>query len=206
MPIYANAGDILEVRLRGVLFEQHVMTVLHYKITDVEPDILLSVCITALNTDLGGVDDLYDSYYKCLSEDYTAQDTEIQRIAPLRQIAYNFEPYAGIGNVASTALPPGVSMAVTKRAEGSGRDCVGGCRLPAVPTLFNDAGRVTLLGTDALQQFCDQLKQVSEVTGVATFTPIILHRASPSDSQIVYDAFPMDTIRTMSRRVVGRGI
>jgi len=207
MAVNALTGDTLEVRIVGKVDLQVVMTVLHYQILEVPPDTPLKDVCDEFNTVLTNEDDgTISKYFSCLASDYDGDFTEIQRIAPLRMISYRYDPFASGGGVAAVALPPGTSVALTKRAEASGPHGIGGVRMPAVPVTFNAAGLLDPISYGAYDDLCESLKTTVTLPLEAVLEPVILNRASPESSYVVYDVFRQDNIRTMSRRVVGRGI
>lgn len=202
-----TANDIISLTAVGRLYSQTTMTVLHYRLTSVGSLPLFngwaSSLLTYLNTPTIG---LTAFYTRCLSEDWTAGQWWIQKIHSTRlvKIAGNMSPT--VGGVGEAALPPGVAASITKRAAVAGRNAVGGIRLPAIPVTSNEAGYMSTAQELLMADLCLQLQAPLTTVSIGTLTPIIYNRTNPTSSLEVVNCTVETTLRTMKRRVVGRGI
>jgi len=158
MPIVAETGDIIEVRMYGRHDGQVVITVLHYILDIVDETPTLGSVIDDIYSNLTGVDKLGPKYAACVSEDYTGWDCQIQRIFPTRSAFVAFDPVVAVGLVAAASLPPGNSVAVTKRSELAGRSKVGGVRMPCVAASWNVDGEVGPTFLPAYTDLGDKIK------------------------------------------------
>jgi hypothetical protein len=153
----------------------------------------------------GTSSDFEDKYLDCCSNVFTLQQCLMQVVFPTRYYARQLFQSGKVGTVSSVSLPPGVSVSLTKRSILATRHSVGGVRMPAVPTTFTAAGEITATGRTAYGVFCDKLNDDLEPDFGVIFEPVIFRRAQPALSERLAFAFPQDTVRTMSRRVVRRG-
>lgn len=202
-----TVNDIISLTAVGRLYSQTTMTVLHYRLTSVGSLPLFngwaSSLLTTLNTPTIG---LTAFYTRCLSEDWTAGQWWIQKIHSTRlvKVAGNMSP--SVGGIGESALPPGVAASITKRAAVAGRNAVGGIRLPALPVTSNEAGYMSTAQELIMADLCIQLQAPITTVSIGTLTPIIYNRLNPTSSLEVVNCTVETTLRTMKRRVVGRGI
>lgn len=207
MSVPTTTGDIYEVRLRGMHDNQQVMSVLHYIYDPHGETITVEGACEGLNNALKTADDLMNKYYIVLNHEYVGEQTEIQRIYPDRSVYYSFDPFGANGLSEGDGLPPGNSVAVTKRSDLAGRSKVGGVRVPAVSVGDVVEGRLTELAATGYGNFALKLLVHQPIGfGDAEMLPIILHRASPILSAPLTQVLVQTAVRTMSRRVLGRGI
>lgn len=200
-------GDIIEVIYVGNLYSQVILNTFHYEVeslgtaTDYVP---FSTALAAeLNTGVGG---LIEKFADCLATDYNFTQIRIQRIYNGRLAALGFNSDFPTGNVAEAALPPGTSVSIHRSGINAGRHNVGGIRMAAIPPSFVDEGEVSSTGRLAYEALASSFPNVITTVAIGTIVPIILNRTTPTSSPTIFSASVKNTIRTMSRRVVGRGI
>ncbi len=201
-----SQGDITQITLDGRIYGQRTLTVLHYKVADFATTVELEEHYTGINSAMfGTLLDFEDKYLACCSNNFTLTRILTQVIYPIRYYARELFQSGKAGTVSSVSLPPGVSVSLTKRSLFSTSHSIGGVRMPAVPTTFTAAGELTSVGRTAYSILCDAIAAPQGTVAVNINIPIIFRRANPSLSEEVFTAFPQNTIRTMSRRVVQRG-
>lgn len=202
-----STGTIVQVTLEGRLFAQTTLTVLHYRLDatggPTDMDLLFDQFRTALTV---GTTNFYESYIECLSADYVPSYITMQAIYPIRYRARIYTPIQVSGLVAGDSMPPGVQVSITKQSALAQRDGIGGVRMPAVPISFVIEGQISPSAEDAYTIFANNLNNAYVAGAGNTFTPVIFHRLNPDNSLVIATAIVQRTVRTISRRVVGRGI
>lgn len=161
----------------------------------------------------GMYDDWWDAgasvrttYLNCLPSDYTLDFLNVQVISPIRykkrQIAS-----AGVGALIAAADQPVTSQVIYRSGDLGSRKDQSSLHLPgtSVAEVTNgvyDLGQTALL--NALAVKCKTPYTIA--TGTLTVTPVIFHRGPTPSYSIITDAIAKTEVRTMRRRVVGRGI
>jgi hypothetical protein len=132
-----------------------------------------------------------------------------QWIHPIRYQKQDAALPTVFGTQSVPPAPPGTSVALERRGDIANRHGVGGVRVPATNSTINDAvdGLILAGQRPAWQALADSMNDSwsTASTPGGTFTPIIYNRAAPSASVIVTQGILHLQIRTMRRRVVGRG-
>lgn len=204
-----TTGTIIELGIAGTLFAQRTLTLFHYRLTGTtvtDGEAALEEWLSSLtgNVALGG------AYFAACSEDWTGYQLSAQVIfvpGPSVQrrpkVVMNISTYEG--EVASPSLPPGVAVALTRRSEVATRRGVGTIHMPAVPTSYTANGSLNSTGLADYTTFGDACME-NPTIGTLTGVPLIYNRTAPVDSIQVTSVTPQSTLRTMRRRVVGRGI
>ncbi len=201
-----TVGDIISITMRGKLNEQTTMNVLHYKLTSVGALLSFPSWASAASIKLNELGGIAALYADCLSEDVTNLQWLIQKISPVRLVQYVTDMAATEGTISEIALPPGVQASLTKRSLVAGRHAVGGIRMPGAPITANEGGYISTTYSNLLEILCVPLAAPLDSASIGVITPIIFNRLSPSTSVTVTSVTPEQTLRTIRRRVVGRGI
>jgi len=202
-----QVGDIINITMVGRCNGQTTMTSLHYRLTSVGSLTVHSTwaqaVISKLNTATVG---LAQYYMNACSEQLIAAEWWVQKIYPTRMVKVSGVSDPSEGVIAEFALPPATSVSLTKRGLVAGRHSIGGVRMPAVPLTWNESGYVSATGLLLYESLCSQLQAPLDGVTIGNLQPVIFNRVSPNISVDVMGMSTEDTLRTMKRRVVGRGI
>lgn len=199
-------NDIIETVFRGRVNGQVTMSLFHHQYTS---DIALVDGVGVLDelfAKMVATGGLYARYRNCLSSDWNNGIVTLQKITGTRYRKLEYIPTNREGAVASAALPPATACCLTRQAAIAGRGSVGTLHMPAVPNTFAEEGLTTVAADTAYGLLATQLAAVITLTAGGNFNPVIFHRPSPANSPFVALVALQETIRTMRRRVVGRGI
>jgi len=210
MPYSIATNDVIEYTLRGQLDGQTMLTVLHFRalvtgpITDGRAKLL--AFITKELT--FGAATITNEYVNCLSQQWVMDNIYAQVIKPTRYVrVVGIPSEARNGAVEVDSLPSSVAAAITKRSNGTaGRHGQGTVHMGAVPTTFASGSVLTPAAVSAYSLLGQVLAEDYVIDTALTLQPVIFDRSSPSTSAIYRSCDPELTIRTMKRRVVGRGI
>lgn len=207
MPYDVQDDAIVEVTIKGILAQQVVMSVLHYRVSDTGFGILGSAGLDDLQNKLFDVGSLMDKYTKCCSENLTEVRLVLQWVHPIRYAKQQYLGAFNSGQVAGDALPPNDTAAITKRSERAGRHYVGTLHMPAVPTTAVVNGNMNGIWQLPATDLGDVATQVIEATpGGARYHPLIFNRTAPAASPEWTTYVVQGTSRVGRRRTVGLGI
>jgi len=199
-----SIDDVIEVRLNQRLASQRIMTILHYACTaggGIDMGTLFTSLHTQMTDPVLGPANLLT---QCQSDSVTSLWIDYQVIKPTRQV-YVRKTWSTFGNIANDALPPGNSVAVTKQGTIAGKGLTGHVLFAGAPTnKVTDGNLVGTYRTTEVQAFADTLP-VLQTAGTQTMTPIISLGKYFGEYNKVVAAFGETAVRTMKRRVVGRG-
>lgn len=206
MAVPMTVGDIVSITIQGRLDGQTTMNVLHYKLTSLGSLTEFPTWAVALGTKLNTAAELSSFYTDACSENLTDLFYRIQKIYPTRlvQAVINLSPSEG--QIVESALPPGDQGSLTKRGIVAGRHSIGGIRMPALPITANEIGYLSGAQVALYDILCTYLAAPITTVTIGTLTPIIFNRTGPGTSVDVATVSTEATIRTLRRRVVGRGI
>lgn len=206
MAVPMTVNDIISLTAIGRLDDQVVMNVFHYRLTSLGSLTAFPTWAVALNDKLNDAAELSAFYTNCLSEDVTDLRWFIQKIYPTRLVKHVGDMDPDIGAIAESALPPGTQASLTKRALVAGKHAIGGIRMPGVPVTASEGGYISSAYKVLLTNLRDSLQAPITSVTIGTITPIIFNRSNPAGSLDIDSITPEDTMRTIRRRVVGRGI
>lgn len=204
-PVAANS--ILEVTLIGTLAGQTTLTILHYKLGSTgisDGESAITAANAAINNALPS--SLVAYYLACCGESFALDSIRYQWIYTVRYLARTVPSAFDQGTVAGACMPPGVSVAITKQSQLAGRHGRGTVHMPGVPLTFVTAGLLDGSAQAPYTNLANELEAPIPVGGGTFAAPVIYQRASPINSQQVIQTTVQQNVRTMSRRVVGRGI
>ena len=205
MPANIATGDVVEVAFEGVHDQQRVLNLFHYRIDKSDPAAVTQASfINSLHAKLNATGGLIPTFLAAVSGDYLLSDVRYQFQYPTRWAAVTKDVGEVGGGPAS--LPPADSATFTLRAEQAGRRYRRSLHLPALPADWVSEG---LIETGFMTNFNDLGAKLIEKINISTgldATPVILHRAAYGSSPQIADFSIVPQVRTMKRRVVGRGI
>lgn len=197
--------QVLEVRCNANLYGQRCMTILHYACTaGIAAD--WADFVTAFHTKFTDpVLGFATVFQGAVSDDMTGSHIDYQIIRPTR-FYYIRKAWSFTGAIVDSALPPGNSVAITKKGSIAGIGRAGHVLYAGLPVGEVANGMLQLLyQTGPADLLADTLPIIHTAESM-TFTPIISIEKIGGEWNKVIDAQVEATVRTMSRRVVGRGI
>ena len=204
-----NIGAIVEVSIVSSVFDQLIMTVLHYAVTTApaEQDALVSQQNLSTLLNESGTYDILTPYVAACSNDLTVNTLSVQYIYPTRYVrggvATSFQ-----GAIGTTCKSANYSAMIEKVSNLAGRKNRGAIHMPAVPQTEVTSGK---LSNDQLTRYSTlstALKAiVFETDGPGRWQPCILHRTRPLNGTYAPWTFTnfFKTVRVQRRRTVGLG-
>jgi len=164
--------DVVEVRINQRLANQRIMTILHYAVTaGASQDV--AAWATAMHTAmqdpiLGPIAMLNGAQ----STDVTNLWVDYQVLRPTRR-PYIRKTWSGFGALAGGALPPSVSVAITKQSSIAGKGMTGHVLYAGVPADKTiDGSLIGTYRTTEADQFAGTLP-VIQTAGTQTLQPFI---------------------------------
>jgi hypothetical protein len=201
-------GDIVFMAFEGQCFGQTVLFTQYYRCSGV------GGAQTSLTQDFtemfnlingGGPEDLTTAYKDLFSNEYVLEAVRLQRIKPVRSAFNRFAINAGNGTFDGQTGTAANSVGVTFRTELAGRDQVSTKKLGPVPEEAQLSGLLTDAYKAEVKVFADAVMlDIVLLAAQVTLIPVIFHPTTGlADDFATYEI--QDEVRTMSRRVVGRG-
>lgn len=210
-PIFnVSNDDIISVLLQGRQDAQKTLTILHYRAVGLTAPTpgweLFADVMDALQP--SGAVEIIPAYRACCVDTWSIEMVQIQKVHPTRYLyrRFTFSPPEA-GTVSSAALPPAVSVSLTKRVEVALTGRVNGrIQMPAVPAEFVNAGVLEPTGFTAYLALAAVCELPIPVPSGGELRPIVLKRTVPAGSQEWVDTVIQLNARSQRTRVVGRGI
>jgi hypothetical protein len=146
------------------------------------------------------------TYLNCLPSDYTMDFLNVQVIYPVR---YKRKRHisAGVGGLTEAADQPVTSQVIYRSGDLGSRRDQSSLHLPGTSVAQVDEGVYELAQTALLNALAVKCKTAYAIaTATMNVTPVIFHRGPQPTYSIITDAIAKTEVRTMRRRVVGRGI
>lgn len=146
------------------------------------------------------------TYLACLPSDYTLDYYNVQVIYPTRyKRKQTFD--AGVGGLVAPAKESATAQVIYRSGDLGSRKDQSSLHLPGVGDSLIadgvlDAGQITRL--NALAVKCKTAYTI--LGGSITVSPAIFHRGPQPTFSLITDAIAKTEVRTMRRRVVGRGV
>jgi len=201
-------SSVIEVTYLGTLCGQRVMNTLHYRVTT--PSTMVTVQeemaqLATRFTDIGA-NDILTKYRLCVPESMVINSVVLQPVYFTRYRKFTY-PVNKVGLSDPTEVP-NIQAAITFWTEFSGRDQVGGVRIPASYQLAA-SGYWQAAYTQVLEDLADFITTIIIVTvGGGVYAPVIYHRKEdhvPKSDDIKGYIIQPQT-RVLRRRTVGLGI
>jgi len=205
MSVLAAVGDVLLVSVRATAFGQRVINTFHYGIAGMTGAPTLQAVADALDTKLNEVNGFMAKMKACCPPQWGTDFIWVQRVAPVRAVAFKYQ-HLILGSFASSATSANQASVIERRGDLANRKNVG-CIHLVYPNLDQDAssGFVSTDLAAALVAFAPFLVNTVSLPGVATLQPVLFNGPTFADVTPITQSFVQTTIRTMSRRTVGRG-
>lgn len=207
-----QTNDIFQVTLVGLIHGQTTMTTFYYRVGDVGAGLDLDQAYALTEAYLVAAGNLSSLFRGCCPTNWTLTAHWIQDIHPIRYRKEVFtKSLAGLSTAASPVT--NVAASITRVGELSGRNRVGGIRVPIAPSLVTN-------GVIAAGQLLTDLNALANEMKVGfgggqdpTFSPgFICFVPGQQPNQKVlsfnfnFDCFVQTTSRVVRRRTVGLGI
>lgn len=206
----ASVNDILEVRINGTLYDQRIMTVLHYEVQIAgSPEdwwtLYLGVYSQLTDPSTGLIPKTLDQQIASLSCDFV----DLQVVRPQRLIYRRFVN----GSSGAIAEPLGgttanYAMSITKRGEIPAKGNSGRVQLAGLPPTQYVSGKwksafITIIDTDVVPYYLGNI-----TASGYTLQPVFIGKSKTGvlKTNTVIDMVVQDTVRTMHRRTVRLGI
>lgn len=206
MPVTAVVGQKYLVTFKGTLDGQQIRTTWWYQLSAVTGVPTTAQVESSINTILSAAGSLADLYAAVAPANYTLDSIAVQCVEPVRVRGQDFPN--GLNGTAGDCNAPGTAVVITLQGDLSGRSHQCTKHIPA-STDVGDIAAGFCIGPyfTKLQNLANGA--VLPITGLApgyTASPII--RNGPGNAQVtpIITGAAKSTIRTMRRRVVGRGI
>lgn len=200
---------IVEFGLQSTVDGQRCLTLLHYRVTGAElPN--GNDDLEQIVDSMGGTDQIVQLYVACMSDSATFDGVSYQQIwAPTPFVLRRprgFNAFsAGEGGYEGVMLPVATSVAITKLTDVASRRGLGTVHMPAVPADFVAGSLVSGAGVARYDEFRNTIPS-DIVYSTTTLVPLIWNRTDPANSLVIQDTALQTSVRTMRRRVVGRGV
>lgn len=207
-----SIGDVVELVFEGDHDGQTILSTFHYLVQEIQPTpTQIETAFGVMHASLiGGAFPLLSAFRDCVSVDYSLNYVRYQIVQPNRLPFIRF-PHAVNGLVDGACLPAANTVSLERRGAGTTRRNIGRLQMPAVPTAWvadsqtnalaeepygNMALACALAWDDAFGEGSLLLPCLIKQVTVGPAPPPIL----------IWTGSAKTEIRTMSRRVVGRGI
>jgi hypothetical protein len=199
-------GDVMEVRINGHLYGQRVMNVLHYDCSLVVGNPTFDVTVDAFDLLLNAAGSLFPRIRAGQVGDAAWDFVDYQRVHPNRTY-YIRKPHSEPGSLANPALPTQDSAEIVKQNAVSGRGHAGKFFVWGVPvSAVNEDAIVPDYGT-ILEDIGTAIRDNHTIVGGGlTMVPIIWSRLKPNDRHQIAATHFNPSIRSLHRRVFGKGI
>lgn len=206
MSFPAAVGQKYQCIIKSTLDNQQIRTSLWYQLSALTPPASTDDICISLNNLLQGAGGLISKYITAVPQNMNIDSLSIQCVAPTRIRPVEF--LIGNNGGGGTCDAPGTTQAVLRTGDASGRSHQGVLHLPVSTDPADiSVGFVTGGQLAILQAFANTT--VGNLVGLApayTASAIISNGPAVAQITIVTRAFAQSTVRTMRRRVVGRGI
>lgn len=202
-------GDVIQVSLRGTLYGQRILNVLHYSVavagsgTDFDQ---LNILTSNLVTGGGSVDPLVD-FLAAIAPQYQLEQVRAQRVYPARTV-YAYTIDGRFGTFATGTELTNIAASLEKRTLTAGRMGIGRLQLAGIPTAAMDNGELTAAYKNAELSNLAQVLLLSITTSgpVVTYTPCLFNpTAAGAKFSPLFSIVINDSLRTMRRRTLRVG-
>lgn len=205
------AGSILQLtcRYRLTSTPDEALTTHHYQLVNLNiPDGAAEAVAAA--QEFMTVASRWGQLWRAVSSNLVElHDVWAQWIYPIRYQKQDANLPSLSGTINSPPAPPGTSVALERRGDKANKHNVGGVRVPGAPMDIAGDGSGQILGGyvaawNALASTLNDSWSTALNPG-SSYIPVIYNRAAPTTSAPVTNVILHQTVRTMRRRVVGRG-
>jgi len=202
-------GDVIQVSLRGSLFAQRILTILHYSVavssggSDYDQ---LSILTSNLVTG-GGSTDPIPQILAAQAPEYTLDEIRAQKVYPTRTI-YALTGDGRSGTYATGTEVTNIAASFEKRTLTPGRMGIGRTQLAGIPTAAMNNGELTAgyLAAEASNVAQALLMGITTSGPIVTFAPCLYNPTGPTNKfSPLFSVVPMSSLRVMRRRTLRLG-
>lgn len=203
-------NDIIQLSIRGTLFDQRIITVLHY-----------AVNVSALGSDTdqlkqltadwaagtGSLPGILSHMLDCQGIQYTCNAIRAQRVYPTRTI-YMETNSGDTGAHADDCTTANIAASLLKRTFTPGRMGIGRVQLAGIPQTAYAAGNVdnVFLATKLIPWSTDLKSTYTTSVSPVTYVPCLYNPTGPGTKiSPIVNVIPEQTVRTMHRRTLRVG-
>lgn len=208
---FISVGDVVEIVMEGRQDEQSILNTFHYQCTSIVPEtVSFDDGVLALNANISALTGLQNRFLDALASDYTLLSVRYQLVQPNRfpfiRITKNLQ-----GHVDEPALPCFSTVSIERRGEGATRRNIGRLQLAAVPAAWVTNGVLNggegMVYTTLATEMTDTLEDPFGAGSEADPVLITAQGVGPAPApRPILATEVKQNIRSMTRRVVGRGI
>lgn len=199
-------GYTLEATFKGLLFQQTIMNIRHYRITAIGAVTDGATILDSVNAVIqqgGGLDEKLSA---AMSAQVSERKIRLQWIDPLRYRAKEYDCTADSGTGPVDCESAVLAASIELAAEEADRHGVGRMQLTGVANSWCNNGLVTGPYFALLGSLATALTGNLITADGVTLAPVILDRNDIANSYIVRQAGPKETLRSQRTRIVGRGM
>lgn len=206
MPVSA-VDDIFQVQIWCTLFGQKTISTLHYRVITAPTPTDVLVISDQLAGFVGNAPGgICEELEAIVSPNLSIDFVRAQRVYPTRQPYVDYGVYA-FGTLTGDALPPGATLQIAKRTVIAAPGRTGHMAVSGVPIDKTVNG----IFTSAFLTLCEPLEDALEtsitlISSGYVLRAVVLHQSDPLLSEGILQCEAQQSVRTMRRRVVGRGI
>lgn len=208
-------GDIINVQIRGRLYNQVTITSLFYQYATGSGSDIAQVAAGFSTGWWSAGPTVKAAYLNCCAADYNFDQLWVQIVYPNRYASVLADGTGAVGTLASPALPSN-SCAVLSRKTGNAtkrklklsNGQLGNLHIPGVPTTSVVGDRITdLIYLNNLGVLASALVTTATLGTAGTALAGLFHARQPVPGFDQLNIWSIDNdVRTMRRRTLGRGI
>lgn len=206
MSILAAVGQKYLVTVQGKVDGQRTMTNFCYQLSALAGAPSTDDVATEIGAKFAGVAGMVPLLADAGPSNWSIDYLDIQCIDPVR--VRKISRLVNVNGNMNACEAPGTTMCYTRAGDLAGRKRQSTVHLPCSTDGADiTAGRPTLALLNKIQLIANQnLLLITSLAPSFTVNPVINNGAGGANVTLITRAFAADTIRTMRRRVVGRGI
>ena len=199
-------GDIVLIQFRGSINDQVTISNFHYRVTGM-PTVIpvnneLDNILQELDANAGAV---YENFRLACPGNWACDFLVAQRLTTVRSVSRKLAPTNQAGARMNRDFQQSNAV-ITRNTDFSGRSQVSTLHLPGISGNDAVSGETTPAYAIPLNSLASSILSPIAALFAPVITPVIYHRGKVPDFDTVTAAFAQPHIRTMRRRVVGRGI
>lgn len=209
-PVLGNTaiGDVFLVTFDGRLSNQRILNTFHYEVIT-SPDVPTDRwdSYDEIYAQVASPGALAEKFLAFTASNYELKYIQIQCVAPVRKIFRRYTMNTP-GTRAGNAPAPNLALSIERRGDSATRRGVGRLQVPGLLATDIVNGLIQAPAFILASAIKDQLLLAVPVGGTTGFADPTLYGITPGGSYhktLIIGADVKDTVRTMSRRTVGRG-
>lgn len=204
-PVVTNG--IMEATIVQTLYSQTMLSIFHYKLTS--SGVLDGGTVLDEFSNIWGLDaefSMVKAFSQAQSENVVYNSVVLQWIAPSRYARRVYLSDIIAGTRTGSAISPQTAAAITRQTDLPRPHGVGTLHLGGLLASDVTSGQWNTTGREKIADLSAFLFREYTTPSTNVLTPVVFNRAVPANSEKVIRAVGQPQVRTMRRRVVGRGI